>query len=446
MLAEAGSPHVGDSKPSASLGWWLTREAWTTLRVPSYNAARLRGLTDRRLRTVLSAATASELYRDLLRDAGPLLHGGGLEAAIDVLRGLPPATKGFLREAGAGALVGGRVRPEWRSSWSSGSTGEPFLVYFDPRAWAVGKYLLKWRARSLAGVRFWVRIAVLDAVPTTFRSPNWAARSGRLAVVSVLQPTEDLLAELRAFGPTVLHGPPSALNELVDLAPRGHGAKRLRQVFTSGELLQPSVRARIQETWDCSVVDIYGTSETKEIAFECAHGALHLNEDTVFVEVLDDHGAPVPHGTEGEIAVTSLLNVAMPTLRYRPGDRGVLQPAGCPCGLPFRRLSPVTGRTVDVVELEDGTRLSPYALTMAIEPLPGLKRFKILQTGRRRLHVKAVPIQESEGRQLARGLERALHEVTHGLVTTTVELVPELRRDPDRKFRVVERAWGPDPA
>ena len=64
---------------------------------------------------------------------------------------------------------------------------------------------------------------------------------------------------------------------------------------------------------------------------------------------------------------TSLVNHAMPLLRYRMGDRGSLLPGRCECGLAFPLLGVVTGREADMLELQGGRRVSPYALTCALE-------------------------------------------------------------------------------
>ena len=65
----------------------------------------------------------------------------------------------------------------------------------------------------------------------------------------------------------------------------------VRAVFTSGELLDGSTRAFLASAFEASVYDVYGTSETKEIAWECPQGGMHLNADVVRLEVLDDAGA-----------------------------------------------------------------------------------------------------------------------------------------------------------
>ena len=105
-----------------------------------------------------------------------------------------------------------------------------------------------------------------------------------------------------AFAPDVIYGLPSALLE-VGRTLQSRGSKLdLRMLFTSGELLNGS-RAALKSLYDAPVYDIYGTSETKEIAWQCPQGGMHLNNDVVRLEVLDDSGRSLPAGQEGELIV-----------------------------------------------------------------------------------------------------------------------------------------------
>ena len=82
---------------------------------------------------------------------------------------------------------------------------------------------------------------------------------------------------------------------------------------------------------------------------------MHVNADVIRLEVLDDDGRPLPVGVEGNLVATSLVNHAMPLLRYRVGDRGSLLPH-CLRLRPFAfpLLGVVTGRAADVLVLADG--------------------------------------------------------------------------------------------
>jgi phenylacetate-CoA ligase len=353
----------------------------------------------------------------------------------DVLEAIAPATKADLRVAGGDVLLGGRVRPEWRSSSSSGSTGEPFRVYYEPRAWATLKLLVKLRARRACGTRPSDRVALLDAVPP---SESAVETAGRVARISILQPAARVAAQLAAFAPDTVYGLPSALLEAGQEL-RYRGARlRVKRIFTSGELLRPAVRQALADAFGAPVYDVYGSSETKEIAWECPAGGMHINADVVRVEVLDEAGHPVPLGVEGNLVATLLVNRAMPLLRYRLGDRGSLLAGSCACGHPFPLLGVVTGRRADMLVLAGGHRISPYVLTCAMERVGDVLRYQVTQLEPARLRVRAILDGVADRTQVAGRIRSVIRHDVAPFLETDVEFVDRLPRGPRAKFRVVE--------
>ncbi len=212
----------------------------------------------------------------------------------------------------------------------------------------------------------------------------------------------------------------------------------MRRIFTSGELLRPAARQAIAEGFGARVFDVYGSSETKEIAWECPAGSMHVNADVVRVEVLDDAHRPLPAGVEGNLVATLLVNRAMPLLRYRIGDRGSLLAGRCPCGHPFPLLGVVTGRRADVLVLAGGRRVSPYALTCAMEQVGDVLRYQVTQLDPARLRVRAIVDPGADRPRIASRIRAVMQgEVAHFL-ETDVEFVDRLPTGPRAKFRVVE--------
>jgi phenylacetate-CoA ligase len=76
---------------------------------------------------------------------------------------------------------------------------------------------------------------------------------------------------------------------------------------------------------------------------------LHINEDLVVAELVDDQGLPVTQpGIPGQLIITNLVNRVQPLIRYRMNDWLVLKD-GCPCGSHFRAIDHVIGRQDDVM-------------------------------------------------------------------------------------------------
>jgi phenylacetate-CoA ligase len=418
------------------VGFWIARDAWSVLRAARLRPDQLEALSRQRLTGMLRTAARLPFYRQRLDAAGVGDDDLMMELCPDqVLEALAPVTKAELREAGGDVLLGGRVRPEWRSSSSSGSTGEPFRVYYDPRAWATLKILVKLRARSACGTRATDRVALLDAVPPSERGVR---PGGRVTKISILQPAAQVAAELAAFAPDTIYGLPSALLEAGEEL-RCRGARlHVRRIFTSGELLRPAVRHAIADAFAAPVYDVYGSSETKEIAWECPAGGMHINADVVRLEVLDEANRPVPRGVEGNLVASLLVNRAMPLLRYRIGDRGSLRAERCECGHPFPLLGVVTGRRADMLVLEGGHRVSPYALTCALERVEDVLRYQVTQLEPARLRVRAILDGDADRKQVAGRIRSVIRVEVAPFLETEVEFVDRLPTGPRAKFRVVE--------
>jgi phenylacetate-CoA ligase len=243
---------------------------------------------------------------------------------------------------------------------------------------------------------------------------------------------------LLAFQPDVIYGLPSALQEAARALQQRGERLQATAVFTSGELLDGSARVLLAAAFEAPVYDIYGTSETKEIAWQCPRGGMHVNHDVVRLEVLDDSGRTVPPGEEGNLVATLLVNQAMPLFRYVTGDRGALLSGACPCGRSSPLLGVVTGRAADVLVLRGGQRISPYALTCALERVSGVVRYQVSQVDPARVRVRAILEGAANRETIAAQMRTALRFDVASFLDADVEFVERLPTGPRAKFRVVE--------
>ena len=422
---------------SMALSFWLAADALPTLAALRSHPEAIQELARRRLsRLLFQVARNNPFYRRRLQCAGiewadPILQSDPYRA----LAALPPVSKLELRGAGTRVFEGGQVHPGWYSSASSGSTGEPFRVWYEPRAWARLKYLVKLRARAACGVRPTDRIAVLDVLQSTRPVIGWG---GRWAKISVLEPASSVAAALAAFAPDVVYGLPSALLDAGRLLQQQGRQLPVRAVFTSGELLQSLTRENLVRAYGAPVYDIYGTSETKEIAWECRQGRKHLNPDVVHLEAVDETGQALPAGSEGELVATLLVNRAMPLLRYRTGDRGTLLAETCSCGCAMPLMGVVTGRKADILVMQDGKRISPYAFTSAIERIPGMVRYQVSQLDQARVRVRAILDGTADQTAVTVQVQSILRRDVAPFLDAEVQFVDRLPTGPRAKFRVVE--------
>src|SRR5215203_4059528 len=123
-------------------------------------------------------------------------------------------------------------------------------------------------------------------------------------------------------------------------------------VFSASEVLTDRARRHAETAWGKKPFDVSAATETAGIASECdLHRGMHLFEDLLITEVVDEKNRPVPPGVYGEkVLVTVLFSRTMPLIRYEMSDS--VRPATsphCPCGRPFALIDGIQGRAEDVL-------------------------------------------------------------------------------------------------
>lgn len=117
--------------------------------------------------------------------------------------------------------------------------------------------------------------------------------------------------------PEVLAGDPISFTELLTLGLQW----KPRALLCTSMALLPGLRARLETTFECPVLDLYSMNEAGPIAvFDPAVGGHVLLQNKMFVEILDEDDRRVPEGERGEITLTGGFNFCLPLLRYRTGD------------------------------------------------------------------------------------------------------------------------------
>jgi len=188
---------------------------------------------------------------------------------------------------------------------------------------------------------------------------------------------------------------------------------------------------------------VYAATETAGIASECSwHTGMHLYEDLVITEVVDQENRAVPIGTFGaKVLVTVLFSRTQPLIRYEMSDRVRLTDASCPCGRVFRMIDAVEGRTEDVLALtaDDGTRVEvpPNLFHAVLEPIAE-RGWQVVQLADR-LRVKVVdgpqPIDEL---RIISCLDEALRKLGV-IVPIEVEHLRELPRTAIGKAPLIQK-------
>ena len=169
----------------------------------------------------------------------------------------------------------------------------------------------------------------------------------------------------------------------------------IKVVFPTSEVVDDIDRKTMERGFGVNIRNEYGAAELDILAFEDEDGDFVLNEETLFIEILDDNNQPVEAGIEGKVIVTSLYNKAMPFIRYELGDRAILSDK---IKNGNRVLEKVVGRTNDIIKLPSG-KISPgltfyYISKKLLESGGRIKEFIIIQKTLNTFLFKYVAIEE----------------------------------------------------
>jgi phenylacetate-CoA ligase len=321
-----------------------------------------------------------------------LLGCGDLTDPWSRLGELPPLTKQMIREDPTAFRSDDLAARPWYHNHSGGSTGEPVTVVQDRDFWewwiAVQMLHSNWARHTLGEPQISLWGSEEDILRTrTSVSQTVANLITRRRTINAYRMTpaaiERFVRELNTGRYTLIVAYAQALFEVAGHIER-HGlvVAPQRAIVTTAETLYPKMRARIERVFACPVLDRYGSREVGDIAGQCGRRmGLHVFPWVNHVEIVDDEGRAVPPGVEGNILVTSLVNLAMPMIRYAIGDRGVLAPdgQGCSCGRPGQVLERVIGRSSQLFRRRDGTLVDPGYFMTVLDVLPAIRRFQVLQ-------------------------------------------------------------------
>jgi phenylacetate-CoA ligase len=254
-------------------------------------------------------------------------------------------------------------------------------------------------------------------------------------------------ANLRAYASAIrtlpasyVEGYPSAIHlvarqtlEEGDPLPPG----RIQAIFTSSESLLAFQRETIEKAFSAPVRDRYGVSEKVVSMTECEAGSLHVDMEFCIVEV--EATEESEDSVSGPLLVTGLAPHATPMFRYRIGDVGTLSKRPCRCGRAGPAFHHVDGRMEDYVLTPDGRLIG--RLDHIFKAQIDVSEAQIVQESERVLRVLLVP-RPGYSSNSERLLLKEMRARLGNEIEVEVELVEEIPREPNGKFRAVKSAVG----
>ena len=460
MSGHAGASRVSDTVRALKLSRELvSRDHWTRPQLRAHQSARLTEL-------VRHARSHSPFYRELYA-------GIDTDGPVELER-LPTIDKTALMENFDEVVTDPRLRladleahlerlsgdelflGRYRAMSTGGSTGRKGVFVADREEWRhylagllrINEYMgLRPRLPRRRRV---VTIAAARPLHVTYRMSR-ALDVGlhRLLRLDATTPMEQLVEPLNRHQPEFLYSYPSILELLADEQLEGRLRISPSTLVSSGETHTEELARRVRAAWDVPWFQVYATTETPILGAHCSHhSGLHLFEDLVLVEVVDENDRPVAPGQRGaRLLVTNLVNRTQPLIRYAISDMVTVATGPCECGRPFGLLSSVEGRSDEILSLPAAgggeVAVHPLALRSPMAAVAELKQYRILYDHphlnvRAALRAGASP--EPAKARIATGLQEQLLALGAAPLEIDVELVNSIEggRDSAGKFKIID--------
>lgn len=384
--------------------------------VPFYKD-RLEGLVDQR--GLIDWARWSDIPVLKRRDLAD--HGAAMET-----RSLPASHGGTMRAT------------------TSGSTGVPVTVVSSVYANTVGK-VAAYRGQEWHGVDwskdvlFYMEEKPEKGVwPTVEEGPPWGPAwlpqsTGRYLRLNGDTPPGRVI-EFIAGNPNVGYLSCRAkVAQVVALeAMRTGRTASLDAVLAFSTAAHEDERDDLDRALGARILNFYSSKEAHVMAYQCPQGNhLHLTEEFVLLEILDDEGRPVPKGTVGRVVVTNLLNWAQPLIRYDHGDLAV-EGEHCSCGRTLRVLSKIVGRVTDMFRFPDG-RTAAFGVPGGFKPKFNIRTWQVAQIGPLELEVRYATISDDRAFD-EHALAAAIREMMHPGLTIGFKRSDDFLPKDGRKF------------
>lgn len=361
---------------------------------------------------VQHAVDHSPFYRE--KYAGLGLSKDVPISSVDFLK-IPPLTREEIKANFKSIKATNVAYSDCQKVSTSGSTGTPVSLLHDQR---YPETPIRWRILKWWGVEPWDNQAFIYR----YKRPFWK-RLGNTALwwptkrvfLAMANPSDRQLkkfvSDFNRIKPALLQGYVDVVFEfalyLLDNGIKIHPPK---MVWVTSAPLFEDQRELIEKAFGAPVCDQYGNTEIMLIAAECPEQkGLHMMQDTVHIEFVDENYQPVQPNTTGKILLTDLTNYAFPLIRYDIGDEGKYKDHMCSCGRSLPLMDNVRGRQSMTIATPSGLRIrGEHIMAMFDGYMKVFKEIQLRQEANFSVMIEYVPRKISEGSEEAEKMMRQL--------------------------------------
>lgn len=341
-----------------SLVFLSESQYWDEMRMREYRIRKLKLLIDHAYKNVPYYGEAFDKIN---------LKPSDINDLTDLYK-IPVVTRDIFSSRNADFIARGIKSRHIKIGKTGGTTGSPVIVHKDASdrtlTWASYYRWYDWMGITMGEKSF-----TLWGARNVTR--NRVAENIKQRIINYLQNTIEInsfiitreklplvIAGINETKPVILKGYLSSLLFMAEYMNEHklHFSFHLKAISSTTETLLPGNRKMLEEAFQVPVFDQYGCGEASGIAYECAHHkGMHLTQEHVIAETLDEKGYPVIK--QGNVVISNLDNFIMPFIRYANGDLATLSETRCSCGVNLPLIASVDGRTSDVITLKNGAKV-----------------------------------------------------------------------------------------
>lgn len=357
---------------------------------------------------------------------------------IEDLKLLPILTKKIIKDNLNDLKATNLPESKFEHVTTGGSTGDPMAFYYEKgvsraQEWAFIKTL--W---DRVGYKFRDKCVILrgNIVKNAENGKYWEKTFfNRWLVLSSYHMSDETLdlfvKKIIDFNPKFIQAYPSSVTLLAkymdnnDLEP----FQNLKAVLCGSENIYNWQRELIEKVLGCRLYSWYGHSERAILAGECEFSSnYHIFPEYGIFELLNED-KDNNDKNKGIIVSTSLTNYAMPLIRYKTDDVGLLINHHCECEREYTILESVEGRLQDYIVTGNNRLVSLTALIFSqhFNAFSNIKTMQIIQKEPGLITIKIIPeLSFSEDDQ--QELKSKMLKVVENDLDISFEFVKEISR------------------
>jgi phenylacetate-CoA ligase len=284
---------------------------------------------------------------------------------------------------------------------TSGTTGSAIQVTTSSLG-TLASNALRWRCQVWNDLDWGKSLCVRDGTDRTVggapygsRAGPWGpawnghARSGHTWIINKLATDEEVLDFLQYRGCSYLATGPKTAHVYALGAQRSGRRLPIEAVLCQGAAVEDVDRTLCAEAFGAKLIEHYSSKEAGQLAHACPVGHLHVNDEAVLLEILDEHDLPCSRGETGRVVVTPIFGTAQPLIRYEQGDLAAFGDR-CSCGRQSPVLTSLSGRQIAMFRHPDG-RIAVQVLPTRAHHTLDCRALQVAQVGPNQYEIRYVP-------------------------------------------------------